>query len=279
VAFALENSSKNGLFTDMNTSDFAQFKNDVKTVQSRGQKVLISSGGATGPYPWDSSLADAVIAGQYTSFMREFGYDGISFDVEGGTGSNIPAIAKLIKQQVPSAIISVTCEIGSTGILRSNVESLVKQMYQDGTLSFFEGQDYNFGTWKPPYGDFTSTSIQLTPYNVYGAIEYHYDNLFADYADSTTKMMARDFATSQDQARRYLVVGLMIGKMDAGPDITLDVYKGVVSWVKTSGFGGVMTWALNRDQDGSGVTSYSTGLTGNGPGAYTNATISIMGGK
>ncbi|MEI6284997.1 MAG: glycosyl hydrolase family 18 protein [Bacillota bacterium] len=272
VAFALENYTNTGLATDLKAADEVQLLADITTAHSKGQKVIISSGGATGPYPWDSGLSDAVVAQHFVNYMKQFGYDGVSFDVEAGIGANIPNIAKLIKAQLPGAILSVTCEIGQTGILRSNVASITAQMIKDGTLSYFEGQDYNFGTWKPAYGDFTTTNIQAVQAD--GAA--HYTNLFADYAYTTANMIASQSGITLAQAKQYLVTGLMIGKEDAGPETSVAVATAVSKWLDANGYGGVMTWSLNRDQDGSGVTSYSTGVTGNGTGAYTNAIIQAL---
>ncbi|WP_158886941.1 chitinase [Amycolatopsis anabasis] len=71
-------SSKLGGYTD------EQFKADVKTLQSRGQKVVLSVGGEKGTiYVGDAAAADN-FARTMTELIKKYGFDGVDVDLENG---------------------------------------------------------------------------------------------------------------------------------------------------------------------------------------------------
>lgn len=61
----------------------AQFKADVKTAQARGQKVLISIGGANGQVRLETAGARDAFVSTMTAIINEYGFDGLDIDFEG----------------------------------------------------------------------------------------------------------------------------------------------------------------------------------------------------
>lgn len=60
-----------------------QFKADVQYLQSRGKKVLISIGGATGSIAVDSYAAQDELVRSITAMIREYGFNGVDINLEG----------------------------------------------------------------------------------------------------------------------------------------------------------------------------------------------------
>ncbi|CAM4059973.1 chitinase [Kibdelosporangium persicum] len=80
VTFTLDSglSSQLGGYTD------AQFRQDVKTVQARGQKVIISVGGEKGTVVVGDNTAATNFANDIKSLISTYGFDGVDIDLENG---------------------------------------------------------------------------------------------------------------------------------------------------------------------------------------------------
>ena len=83
VSFTLDSglSSQLGGYTD------AQFKADVKTVQARGQKVIISVGGQNGTISVGDSNSATNFANSIKSLISNYGFDGVDIDLENGVNA------------------------------------------------------------------------------------------------------------------------------------------------------------------------------------------------
>ncbi len=62
----------------------AEFKNDVRTLQARGKKVILSVGGERGTISVGDSAAVANFANSVQNVMLEYGFDGVDIDLENG---------------------------------------------------------------------------------------------------------------------------------------------------------------------------------------------------
>ena len=70
----------------------------------------------------------------------------------------------------------------------------------------------------------------------------------------------------------------MIGIADDKKKVDVPLITFLTKYLKNNGYGGVMTWALNRDQSGNDIAS-STGLSGLPPKVFTNAIIGALKGR
>ncbi|WP_026421416.1 chitinase [Actinokineospora inagensis] len=76
-----------GLSSQLGGYTVDQFKADIKTVQARGQKVIISVGGEKGTiYAGDSSSA-AAFGSSVSTLIRDYGFDGVDIDLENGVSA------------------------------------------------------------------------------------------------------------------------------------------------------------------------------------------------
>ncbi|ONI76953.1 chitinase [Actinosynnema sp. ALI-1.44] len=80
VSFTLDSglSSQLGGYTD------AQFRQDIKTVQARGQKVIISVGGEKGTVWVGDANASNNFATDVKNLISSYGFDGVDIDLENG---------------------------------------------------------------------------------------------------------------------------------------------------------------------------------------------------
>lgn len=74
----------------------AAFRNDLAAVRARGQRVLLSVGGANDPFDWSATGARQFVTSVLGIYNRLGGLDGIDLDLEAGT-YNVPNMAWAIR--------------------------------------------------------------------------------------------------------------------------------------------------------------------------------------
>lgn len=133
-------------FKPYNMTDTA-FRSEIGSLNTRGQAVLLSLGGADAHIELRAGeaqqLADEIIA-----LVERYGFDGLDIDLEGGAiiaGANqteIPAALKIVKKVYPKFIISMAPEFPH---LRNGgaYERLIKGL--EGYYDFISPQYYNQG--------------------------------------------------------------------------------------------------------------------------------------
>jgi chitinase len=275
VAFGLEGVDKNNqpAIVLQNSNDNA-LKADIALLHQRGTKVMLSSGGATGPYPWEvTTLTPDQIAQQYISFVNDYKFDGIDFDVEAGAATVLPEVVKLIKQQLPHLMITLTISVTTTPDLPLGYyQSLAKQLYDNHTLDHIILMNYD-QYWNPGFCD----------YDNFNDVN---NNCYIVNAQYVFNLLATQWGLSQAAASQMLVNGFMFGYAD--DSTTVPPHKilqpmqlaQLVKWTKDNQWGGVMTWGLNRDQSTKGAVggqlAYTSGMVNVISGAYTSAVYNAL---
>lgn len=263
IAFALEKPDNSGIYLQL--ADDNQFTQDVATLHNHGAKVILSSGGATAGYPWDdSSLTDQAVANQYISFIKQYNLDGIDFDVEAGTGSRLPNIVKLIKQQNSKLQISLTIPSSGSAGFTPAMQTLGQALYQENALNYVNLMNYD-QYYNPP-----STQCTYTDTTNNMANNCYVQNIQA------TEAIIQNWTGNATTAKQLLSNGIMIGYADDQKIITPALVTAITDWVQQNGYGAVMTWGLNRDQDATTAgqnLSMTTGMTGLSADDYTSTII------
>ncbi len=153
VSFTLDPglSSSLGGYTD------AQFKADIKTVQARGQKVIISVGGQNGTISVGDSNSATNFANSIKSLISTYGFNGVDIDLENGVnatymgqalrsihaggGSVITMAPQTIDMQNPAA------EYFKLALNIKDILSIVNmQYYNSGTMLGCDQKVYAQGT-------------------------------------------------------------------------------------------------------------------------------------
>lgn len=268
VAFALEQNDNSGLTLQFPNGTPPTFAKDISTLHAQGTQVILSSGGATSGYPWDdSSLTDQQVAQQYISFINQYNFDGIDFDVESGTGSRLPNIVSLIKQKYPNLQISLTVPSTGGGTPTSGMQTLGQALYNEKDLTYVDLMNYD-QYWSPPS---TQCTYEDTSSNM--ANNCYVQNMQA------TEAVVQGWTGNATTAKQLISNGIMIGYADDLKIITPALAAAITTWAQQNGYGAVMTWGLSRDQSNSGNQpnlAMTTDMVGLAPQLYTNTIIQAL---
>lgn len=134
-----------------------QFRADIKTLQSRGQKVVISVGGQNGAVSvGDSASADA-FAGSIKSLISQYGFDGVDIDLENGInaqymGQALHAIhdgGGSVLTMAPQTIDMQSTQAGyfQLALAVKDILTVVNmQYYNSGSMNGCDGKTYAQGS-------------------------------------------------------------------------------------------------------------------------------------
>ncbi len=162
-------------------SSVQEFKNDVALLKSRGKKVLISMGGATGAVDVSSPSDAQEFSSSMINIIREYGFSGMDIDFEGSSVSLagdtdfrnpvgpkvvnlISAFRSILSQFGSDFVLSMAPETlfvqggisgygGAAGAylpiiyaLRNDLDYIHVQHYNTGSMTALDGQNYSQGT-------------------------------------------------------------------------------------------------------------------------------------
>ena len=148
-----------GLSTALGGYTDAQFKADISTLHSRGQKVIVSVGGQNGAISVGDSTSANNFANSVYSIMQSYGFDGVDIDLENGVNPTYMAQAlnSLSAKAGSGLIITMapqTIDMQSTGMayfqLALNIKNILTisntQYYNSGSMNGCDQGVYAEGT-------------------------------------------------------------------------------------------------------------------------------------
>jgi chitinase len=153
VSFTLDSglSGQLGGYTD------AQFKADIRTLQNRGQKVIISVGGQNGTISVSDSTSATNFANSVKSLITNYGFNGVDIDLENGVNSTYMGQALRSIYAGGGTVITMapqTIDMQSTGMeyfkLALNIKDILTivnmQYYNSGSMLGCDQQVYSQST-------------------------------------------------------------------------------------------------------------------------------------
>ncbi len=155
VAFSLDPT----LASDLGGYTGQQFTDDIATLHSRGQKVILSVGGQNGAIVVDDAASAASFASSLYSLVKQYGFDGVDIDLENGVdpAAMASALEQLQSDVGASLIITLapqTVDTQSTGDdyfelaldIKSILTMINTQYYNSGSMNGCDGNVYSEGT-------------------------------------------------------------------------------------------------------------------------------------
>jgi chitinase len=155
VSFSLDST----LASDLGGYTQQQFISDIQTMHSRGQKVILSVGGANGTISVDDAASATNFASSVYSIIRQYGFDGVDIDLENGVDPTYMASAlEQLESDVGSSLIITlapqTVDTQTTGDdyfqLALDIQPILTmintQYYNSGTMNGCDGNVYAEGT-------------------------------------------------------------------------------------------------------------------------------------
>jgi chitinase len=155
VAFSLDP----GLSSALGGYTQQQFINDITTLNSRGQKVILSVGGQNGTVSVSDATSANAFASSVDALIKQYGFDGVDIDLENGVNPTYMASAlEQLENDVGSSLIITlapqTVDTQSTGNdyfqLALNIRSILTmintQYYNSGSMNGCDGNVYSEGT-------------------------------------------------------------------------------------------------------------------------------------
>ena len=154
VSFSIDSTLASALggYTD------AQFKADINTAHSRGQKVIVSVGGQNGTISVSDATSAANFANSVSALMTTWGFDGVDIDLENGVNPQFMGNAlNQLASMHPGMIITMapqTVDVQATSgdyfqlalNIGSKLTVMNTQYYNSGTMLGCDGGVYASGT-------------------------------------------------------------------------------------------------------------------------------------
>ena len=141
VTFSLDS----GLSSALNGYTQQQFINDIQTLHSRGQKVILSVGGQNGTISVSDPASASTFASSVDAIIKQYGFDGVDIDLENGVDPTYMA----------SALEQLSSDVGSSFIVTLAPQTVDTQSVQDdymqlalnikSILTMINTQYYNSG--------------------------------------------------------------------------------------------------------------------------------------
>ncbi|MHA7056258.1 Ig-like domain-containing protein [Aquimarina sp. M1] len=251
----------------------SEFINDVAAVQGRGQKVLISIGGANATVELNTLAEKNEFISSMTSIINTYGFNGLDIDLEGSSLSLGSGDSDFRSPTTPK-IVNL---IDATKQIRNNIgpDSFILSMapetlYVQGGFSAYGGAS---GAYLPViYGLRNEMDyIHVQHYNtgcMLGLDGLCYSSSNADFHVAMAEMLLQGFPAGGNQfpalRQDQVAIGLPANPSAAGSGYTApaEVHKALDYLIKGESFGGnyqlrnpngypnfrgLMTWSINWD--------------------------------
>jgi chitinase len=123
----------------------AQFIADIATAHSRGQKVILSIGGADGNVAITDSTSASAFATSASQLMNTFGFDGVDIDLEAGiTPSAVASALQQLAGTNPGLIITLAPQ--TTDVTGPTADYFELALDLGSLLTIMNTQYYNSGS-------------------------------------------------------------------------------------------------------------------------------------
>ncbi len=216
--------------------DISNWYSEIKAFQKSGGTIILSFGGANGPYLEEFMTIDQQ-ASAITKLLVDTGVRAIDFDIEGYPitntihNDNRNKVIKQLQVKFPDLYVSYTLAADLQGIPASGI-ALLQNAKQNGV--------------KLNIVNVMAMDIQNLQGKTWGQ-----DSLLI--AETTVSQLTTLYPEKQkSDLYKMLGITVMIGKNDDGTIFTPTDAVQLVNYCKTNSIGLLSYWSMNRDQVGTG---------------------------
>ena len=213
--------------------DDSKIINEIREFRAAGGDVIISTGGALGPYLESSCGSASALANAYKRVLAVTGSTHLDIDIE----SSIPvdnmnqALASMQREN-PSITVSYTMMVQGDdyGITIELGTTVLKNAVKNGVnVDIVNPMTMDFGSSKP-WGDAVISA-----------------------AEATHRQMKEVWPEKSDQ-ELYSMLGVtpMLGRNDNGALFNQDHARQLVNWAKAKQVGHLSFWSIGRDKGCAG---------------------------
>ncbi len=247
LAFVISGGGCN-ISTDLDSSFMM---NDLKAFSASGGKLIISFGGANGPYLEETCTDEAKLFEAIDGVIQRSGIYNLDFDVEGSYIASPTLTARrnhvLLKLQAkyPQLYVSFTVPVAApsphdAGGLDSNGRILVKQVIAAGVKI---------------------NMLNLMTMDYYASIAGKTPGQIAIAVTEEVATQLQGYYPGKTRGQIYSMIGMtpMIGTNDDNSVFAPSDAQEVTTYAARKGIGLLSFWALQRDQVGSGDLNLYSG--------------------
>ena len=249
------------------TSDIYNCYDDIKQFQTSGGKVILSFGGAAGPYLTSVMSADQEYNVMY-KLLQDTGIRMIDYDVEGAyiamqsqNDQRSKVLARL-QQAIPGLYVSFTLAVEapsqwSKGGLPANAIDMLKNAIANGV-------------------NVNVVNMMTMDYYTSLPAGKSWGQIACDISESV-KTQLQSLYPSKSEIDLYKMIGItpMIGRNDDNTVFALSDAKIVATYAQQKGIGLLAFWAIQRDQVGTGELAVYSQVNKNNF-EFTNVFLSVQ---
>ncbi len=225
----------------------------INTIRANGGDVVISFGGASGPWLEHSCTSATALAAAYQKVINAYGLKAIDIDIEGtpydtaaDQQKTVDAL-KIIKTNNPGIVTYITLGSGTTG----PDASLINRAAQAGLV--VDG----WGIMTFDWGNTTGNQGQLT----------------IQAADGLKNRLKTAYGWSDAEAYRHVGISSMNGITDEKATVTLADMKTITTYAQQHTIARLTFWSLNRDRQCAGSYPNDDTCSGVTQSAYQYTSI------
>ncbi|MEV6932734.1 RICIN domain-containing protein, partial [Dactylosporangium sp. NPDC051485] len=228
MAFMLNNGNCNPLWDGGRALTGGVDQSTINTIRANGGDVVISFGGASGPWLEHYCTSATALAAAYQKVISAYNLKAIDIDIEGTPYNNatdqqktVDAL-KTIKANNPGIVIYITLGSGTSG----PDASLINRAAAAGLV--IDG----WGIMTFDWGNSTGNQGQLT----------------TQAADGLKNRLKTAYGWNDDTAYRHVGISSMNGITDEGARVTVADFQTILAYAQLHHIARFTYWSQNRDR-------------------------------
>jgi hypothetical protein len=232
MAFILTNGYCNPMWDGNRALTGGNDQTVINNIRGAGGNVVVSFGGASGPWLEASCNTAAELANAYQRVINAYGLRGIDIDIEGSVYNNatqqqrvIDAL-KIVKANNPSVAVYVTFPSNQSG----PDSSMINRAHASGL---------------------TVDAWTIMPFD-FGGNGQNMGTLTVQAAEGLKNVLKAGYGYTDDQAYRHAGISSMNGITDVGETVTVANFQTMLAYAQQHHLARFTFWSANRDRPCTG---------------------------